>query len=91
MYPTTRGTTEAAVRKRFGLSGVVAFALIGVAFALEAFGPISLSQQAPQATQKIISVRVEQAGWTSPKCPQELLGFVLTAATGAIEKAGGLC
>jgi hypothetical protein len=40
------------VRKRFALSGVVAFALIGVAFALEAFGLISLSQQAPQATQK---------------------------------------
>jgi hypothetical protein len=35
-------------------------ALIGVAFALEAFGPISLSQQAPQATQKVMSFRVEQ-------------------------------
>jgi hypothetical protein len=43
MCPTARGTTEAAVRKRFALSGAVAFALIGVAFALEAFGPISLS------------------------------------------------
>ena len=57
------------MRKRFALSGVVAFALIGVAFALEAFGLISLSQQAPQATQKLMSVRVEQAGWTSPNCP----------------------
>jgi hypothetical protein len=57
------------VRKRFTLSGVVAFALIGVVLALEAFGPISLSQQAPQATQKAMSVRVEQAGWTSPNCP----------------------
>jgi hypothetical protein len=57
------------VRKRFALSGVVAFALIGVASALEPFGPISLSQQAPQATQKGMSVRVEQAGWTSPNCP----------------------
>ena len=57
------------MRKRFALSGVVAFALIGVAFALEAFGPISVSQQAPQATQKVMSVRVEQAGWTSPNCP----------------------
>ena len=48
------------MRKRFALSGVVAFALIGVASALEPFGPISLSQQAPQATQKVMSFRVEQ-------------------------------
>jgi hypothetical protein len=68
------------VRKRFALRGVVAFSLIGVAFALEAFGPISLSQQAPQATQKVMSVRVEQAG-LHRTAPQELLGF---------EKAGGL-
>ena len=47
------------MRKRFALSGVVAFALIGVASALEPFGPISLSQQAPQATQKVTSVRIE--------------------------------
>ena len=57
------------MRKRFALSGVVAFALIGVAFALEAFGLISLSQQAPQATHKVMSLHVEQVGWTSPNCP----------------------
>ena len=55
------------MKRRFALSGVVAFALIGVAFALESFGPISLSQQAPEVTQKVMSV--EQAGWTSPNCP----------------------
>ena len=99
MCPTTRGTTEAAVRKRFALesfpfrwirngaldscfdafssrepvstslenalTGVVAFALIGVAFAPEAFRPISLGQQAPQATHEVI----ERAGWTSQNCP----------------------
>jgi hypothetical protein len=32
------------VKERFALSGVVAFALTDVAFALEAFGPISLSR-----------------------------------------------
>jgi hypothetical protein len=69
MRSTTRGTTEAAVRKRFALSGVVAFALIGVVFALKSFGPISLSQQVPQAAQEVMSVRVERAGWTSPNCP----------------------
>jgi hypothetical protein len=52
------------MRKRFALSGIVTFALIGSAFALEAFGSISLSQQAPQAIQKV----VVQAGWTSPNC-----------------------
>ncbi|MGA2058661.1 MAG: hypothetical protein ABSG88_25610 [Bradyrhizobium sp.] len=57
------------MRKRFALNGVVAFALIGVAFALKAFGPSSLSQQVPQTTQKVMSVRIEQAGWTSPNCP----------------------
>jgi hypothetical protein len=66
-------TTEAAMRNRFALSGIVAFALIGSAFALEAsleaFGPISLSQQAPRATQQVMSVGVVQAGWTSPNCP----------------------
>jgi hypothetical protein len=46
------GTTEAAVRKRIALSGVVAFALIGVAFALDAFRPISLSQQAASSDPK---------------------------------------
>jgi hypothetical protein len=75
------------VRKRFALSGVVAFALIGVALALKAFGPFSLSQQASQAIQKFVSSRQDGPHRTAP---QELPGFVLTAAAGAIEKAGGL-
>jgi hypothetical protein len=56
------------MRKLFALSGIVAFALIAGAFAIEAFGPIFLSQQAPQATQKVMGVGVVQAGWTSPNC-----------------------
>jgi hypothetical protein len=56
---------DAVVRRRFALGGVVAFALIGGAFAPEAFGPVSPSQHAPQATEKVI----EQVGWTSPNCP----------------------
>jgi hypothetical protein len=61
------------MRKLLALGGIVAFALTSGAFAsgasLEAFGPISPSQQASQATQKVMSVRLMRAGWTSPNCP----------------------
>lgn len=57
------------MRKRLAPMGLVALALVGSAFALQAFEPILPRRRPiPQATQTVESVRAVQAGWTSPNC-----------------------